>query len=198
LNCEPATLHFEGPHRDTLNGRGRGELVALFWILLFSPAAVSAVDLFSFGYDGKILGFAVPNSDPVAATVKDSEAETIALNLAVRFYGAQDVNFDGGALRIQPARFWLVRLASNFGPAHLMLYAVVLPDGSIVVPTIREWLGVDVMQNLEFASHYQLWFDRVDLLRNLGWIFDCWFVCEKRPQSIDCSFNPSSLNPVPE
>ena len=137
----------------------------------FSPAAVSAVDLFSFGYDGKILDFAVPNYDPVAATIRDSEAETIALNWAVRFYGAQDVKFDGVELRTQPARFWLVRLASNFGPAHLMLYAVVLPGGSIVVPTIREWLGVDVMQNLEFASHYQLWFDRVDLLRNLGRIF---------------------------
>ena len=27
--------------------------------------------------------------------------------------------------------FWLVRLASNCRPEHLMLYAVVLPDGSI-------------------------------------------------------------------
>jgi hypothetical protein len=46
----------------------------------FSPSAASAVDLFSFGYNGKILAFAVPNSDPVAAAVKDSEAEAVALN----------------------------------------------------------------------------------------------------------------------
>jgi hypothetical protein len=98
------------------------------------------VDLFSFGYDGKILAFAVPNSDPVPATIKDSEAETIALNWVVHFYGAQDVNFDGVELRTKPTRFWLVRLASNCGPMHLMLYAVVLPDGSIVAPTIRDWL----------------------------------------------------------
>jgi hypothetical protein len=62
----------------------------------------------------KIFAFAVPNSDPIAATVKDNEAETIALNWAVRFYGAQDVNIDRVELRTEPARFWLVRLASNF------------------------------------------------------------------------------------
>jgi hypothetical protein len=116
------------------------KLVALFWILLFSPVAANAVDLFSFGYDGKILAFAIPNSDPVAATVKDSEVETIALNWAVRFYSAQDVSFDGVELRTEPARFWLVRLASKFGPVHLTLYAVVLPDGSIVEPAVRELL----------------------------------------------------------
>jgi hypothetical protein len=98
------------------------------------------VDLFSFGYNGKILAFAVPNSDPIAATVKDSEAETIALNWALRFYGAQEVNFDGVELRTEPARFWLVRLASNFGPADPVLYADVLPDGSIVEPSVRELL----------------------------------------------------------
>jgi hypothetical protein len=78
MNLPP--VHFEGSTRDPLKRRGRVELVALFWILLFSPAAARAVDLFSFGYDGKILAFAVPNSNPVAATVKDSEAETIAFN----------------------------------------------------------------------------------------------------------------------
>ena len=135
-----APLHFEGSTRNAVKPRGRVELVALFWILLFSPAAASAVDLFSFGYNGKILAFAVPNSDPVAATVKDSEAETIALNWAVRFYGAQDVNFDGVELRTGPARFWLVRLTYNSGQTHLMLYAVVLPDGSIVEPSVRELL----------------------------------------------------------
>lgn len=133
-------MHFEDLTRDAVAPRRRGKLVALFWILLFSPAAARAVDLFSFGYDGKILAFAIPNSDPVAATVKDSEAETLALNWAVRFYGAQDVNFDGVELRIEPARFWLVRLASKFGPAHLILYAVVLPDGSIVEPALRKLL----------------------------------------------------------
>jgi hypothetical protein len=44
------------------------------------PAAASALDLFPFGYDGKILAFVVPNSDPVATTVKDSDVVTIALN----------------------------------------------------------------------------------------------------------------------
>jgi hypothetical protein len=42
------------------------------------------------------------------------------------------VNFDEVELQTEPVRFWLVSLASNFGPVHLMLYAVVLPDGSVV------------------------------------------------------------------
>jgi hypothetical protein len=138
MNLPP--LHFESSTRDAVKLHGRVELVALFWILLLSPAAASAVDLFSFGYNGKRLAFAVLNCDAIAATVKESEAETNALNWAVRFYGAQDVNFDGVELRTEPVRFWLVRLASNFGPAQLMLYAVVLPNGSIVEPSVRELL----------------------------------------------------------
>jgi hypothetical protein len=66
-------------------------------------------------------------------------AETIALNWATRFYGAQDLNIDGVELRTEPSRFWLLRLAANIGTAHLMLYVVLLPDGSIVEPSVRDW-----------------------------------------------------------
>jgi len=40
-------LRFEGPATDALNRRGRGEVVSLFWILLFPPAVASVADLFS-------------------------------------------------------------------------------------------------------------------------------------------------------
>jgi hypothetical protein len=73
-------LHFGCSTGDAVKPHGRGELGALFWVLLFSWPAARAVDLFSFGYNGKMLAFAVANSDAVAATIKDSEAETIALN----------------------------------------------------------------------------------------------------------------------
>jgi hypothetical protein len=134
------SLHFKDPRKDALKGRGRGELVALFWILLFSPAIASAMDLFSFRYQGKILAFAVPSSDPVTASVKDNAAETTALNWAVRFYGAQDIDREEIELRTAPTRFWLVRLRANAGATYKMLYAVVLPNGSIVEPTVREQL----------------------------------------------------------
>jgi hypothetical protein len=98
------------------------------------------VDLFSFRYQGKILAFAVQSSDPVAATVKDNAAETTALNWAVRFYGAQDIHREEIELRTAPTRFWLVRLRANAGATLKMLYAVVLPNGSIVEPTVRERL----------------------------------------------------------
>jgi hypothetical protein len=135
-----APWHFEASTRESVKSHERCGLVAVFWMLLFSPVAATASDLFSFGCDGKVLVFAVPNFGPVAATVKDSEAETIALNWAVRFYHARDVNFKGMEFRTGPARFWLVKLESNFGSANLTLYAVVLVDGSVVEPSVRELL----------------------------------------------------------
>jgi hypothetical protein len=98
-------------------------LVALLWILLFSPTVASAVDLFSFGYRGKILAFAVQSSDPAAASVKDNAAETTALNWAVRFYGAQDIDREEMELRIAPTRFWF-----HFRGSNIFLFSVLFPE----------------------------------------------------------------------
>ena len=55
----------------------------------------------------------------------------------------QGVNIDGVELRTQPTRFWLVRLSVSAEPVCKWLYAVILPGGSIVEPTVREWLRRD-------------------------------------------------------
>jgi hypothetical protein len=71
-------------------------------------------------------------------TVKNDGAANLAITWALRFYRVQDVNIDGVELRTKPTGFWLVRLAANSGTDHETLYPVVLPDGSIVEPTVRE------------------------------------------------------------
>lgn len=85
-----------------------------------------------------MLAFAVPNSDPIAATVDRETAANIGLKWALQFYGVQDVNVEGIEFRAEPKRFWLVSLTANRGGGSATLYAVVLPDASIVEPTVRE------------------------------------------------------------
>jgi hypothetical protein len=51
-----------------------------------------------------------------------------------------NLNIDEIELRTGPTRFWLVLLSARDGSRRQALYAVVLPDGSIVEPVVREWL----------------------------------------------------------
>jgi hypothetical protein len=41
----------------------------------------------------------------------------------------------------------------------------------------------------------QLWLDPLNFLGNLGRIFDCWFVCKKRPQSLNRFTHPLLVRP---
>jgi hypothetical protein len=107
----------------------------LIWSLTF-VAAARGEELFSFRYQGKVLAFTVSSHDPIAATVDQNEAANVGLKWAIRFYRLQDANVDGIEFRTDPTRFWLVRFSG--GTANEALYAIVLPDGSIVEPTIRE------------------------------------------------------------
>jgi hypothetical protein len=112
----------------------------LLWTLLVVIASARGADLCSFQYHGKVLSFVFPNSDPIAATVNDSTAANLALKWAVGFYGVDDANVDGIELRVNPTRFCLVRLSVSRGKERETVYSVVLLDGSIIEPTIRDLL----------------------------------------------------------
>jgi hypothetical protein len=115
-------------------------LGVLFWALLVVTASAHGADLWSFQYHGKVLSFVVPNCDPITATVDDSMATNLAVKWAVGFYGVEDANVDGIELRADPTRFWLVRLSVSSGKERETVYGVVLLDGSIIEPTIRDLL----------------------------------------------------------
>jgi hypothetical protein len=117
--------------------RGQDALAVLIWSLAFVTTA-DGEDLFSFQFQGKVLAFVVASRDPITATVDQNTVANIGLKWGIRFYGLQDVNIDGIEFRADPTRFWLVRFSTNEATAHETLYAIVLPDGSIVEPTVRE------------------------------------------------------------
>ncbi len=82
----------------------------------------------------------VANSDPVTVIVNDSTAANLALKWAVGFYKVKDTNVDGIELRANSTRFWLVRLTVSRGKERETVYGVVLLDGSVIEPTIRDLL----------------------------------------------------------
>jgi hypothetical protein len=115
-------------------------LAVLLWTLLVVTASARGADLCSFQYHGKVLSFVVSNCEPVTATVDDSAAVNLAVKWAVGFYAVEEANVDGIELRAVPARFWLVRLFVSRGKERETVYGVVLLDGSVIEPTIRDLL----------------------------------------------------------
>jgi hypothetical protein len=115
-------------------------LAVLLWTLFVVTASARGADLWSFQYHRKVLSFVVANSDPITATVNDSTAANLALKWAVGFYGVKDANVHGIELRANPTRFWLVRLSVSRGKERETVYGVVLLDGSVIEPIIRDLL----------------------------------------------------------
>jgi hypothetical protein len=112
-------------------------LAGLFALLIINPAR--AVDLFTFrDANGHLLAFTVSDARPVPATVDQAAATQAAVDWARRFYRLEDLDILAVEFQTQPTRFWRVTfLASNRGRT-VHLYAVVLPNGRPVEPTVRD------------------------------------------------------------
>src|SRR4051794_37665274 len=100
---------------------------------LLAPVTVEpvrAVDLFAFrNGSGHVLAFAVPDTEPIPATVDQTSAIQAALDWARRFYRLDDLDILAVEFETRPIRYWRVTfLVSERGQAR-HLYAVVLPDG---------------------------------------------------------------------
>jgi hypothetical protein len=79
-----------------------------------------------------------PTARPVPATVDQAAATQAAVDWARRFYRLEDLDILAVEFQTQPTRFWRVTfLASNRGRT-VHLYAVVLPNGRPVEPTVRD------------------------------------------------------------
>jgi hypothetical protein len=95
-----------------------------------------AVDLFACRDAARhVLAFAVPGTELVPATVDQTAATQIALDWARRFYRLKDFDVMDVAFEVTPTRFWRVTFSER--RQTMRLYAVVLPDGRPVEPTIR-------------------------------------------------------------
>jgi hypothetical protein len=111
-------------------------LSGLFALLIITP--VCAVDLFTCEDSGHILAFTVPDAKPVPATVDQAGATQAAVDWARRFYHRDDLDVLAVEFQTRPTRFWRVTFLASENGQTVHRYAVVLPDGRVVVPVIRD------------------------------------------------------------
>ena len=115
----------------------------LFTLLLAIPAF--AVELFRYrgaAKDGGTLEYvfeAGEQNSPNAVT-KEKAAE-IGADFMTRFYRVQVGALETQEFRTTPIPFWLICFSDTVkGPLHQMFFVVLLPDGTVVVPSVEKRL----------------------------------------------------------
>ena len=112
-------------------------LAGLLALLIVSPAC--AVDLFTCrDGGGHVLVFTVPDTEPIRATVDQAGATQAALDWARRFYRRDDLDVLAVEFQVRPTRFWRVTFLVRERGQTVHRYAVVLPDGHVVEPSVRD------------------------------------------------------------
>ena len=113
-------------------------LAGLLGLLIVNLAR--AVDLFAFRDEasGRVLAFAVPDAEPIPATVDQAGATQAAVDWARRYYGLDDLDVLAVEFQVKPTRFWRVTFLARERGQTVRLYAAVLPDGRPVEPVVRD------------------------------------------------------------
>jgi hypothetical protein len=122
-------------------------MVSLTTILITLLLAVPAMSVELFRYrgaakDGGTLEYvfeAGEQNSPNAIT-KEKAAE-IAADFMTTFYHIQVGALETQEFRTTPAPFWLISFSDTIkGPMRQMLFVVLLPDGTVVVPSVAKRL----------------------------------------------------------
>ena len=109
-------------------------MLRLLLLFLIQSIPVQAVEILRDRHAGEEYVFEAIQSE-VTATVDAAGATAIATDWATHFYGDL-LNIESCEFRDKPTRFWLITFARSNGNEEV--YAVVLPNGSIVEPhTLR-------------------------------------------------------------
>jgi hypothetical protein len=115
-------------------------------ISLLSLAKAPAIELFRYTLtmpDGREFEYVFETGEQVLPeTIDRDEAEEIAMEWIMSFHGGPQVgSIESATLRQKPIPHWLVAFAdSTEGPIQHLLFAVVLPNGVVVVPKVGERL----------------------------------------------------------
>jgi len=113
--------------------RGIPPPVLGFLLLFLIPSVpVRAIELLRDGHTDKAYVFEATGSE-ITATVDAAEATAKATDWATRFYGDL-LHIEKCEFRDKPTRFWSITFARSDGKEKI--YAIVLPDGTIVQPHI--------------------------------------------------------------
>jgi hypothetical protein len=122
-------------------------LATILITLLLAAPAMSA-ELFRYrgaAKDGGTLEYffeAGEQHSPNAVT-KEKAAE-IAADFMTTFYHVQVGAMEAQEFRTTPVPFWLVSLSDTIkGPMRQMFFVVLLPDGTVVVPSVPEEIVVN-------------------------------------------------------
>jgi hypothetical protein len=107
-------------------------VLRIFLFLLVSSVSVRATELLRDHHPKNDYVFEVDPSE-IPATIEGGQTTARAIEWAARFYG-ELLAVEGCEFRAKPTRFWLITFAGPRGSEKV--YAVVLPDGSIVEPRI--------------------------------------------------------------
>jgi hypothetical protein len=115
----------------------------LIALLLAIPAF--SVELFRYrgaAKDGGTLEYVFETDQQnVPATAKKEKVAEIAADFLTAFYGVQVGALETQELRTTPVPFWLVCFSYTIrGPIKEMYYVVVLPDGTVVEPSVANRL----------------------------------------------------------
>jgi hypothetical protein len=78
------------------------------------------------------------DTEPIPATVDQAGATQVAVNWARRYYGLNDLDVLAVEFQVRPTRFWRVTFLARERGQTVHLYAVVLPNGRPVEPTVRD------------------------------------------------------------
>ena len=79
----------------------------------------------------------MPNAEPIPATVDRAGAAQVAVDWAPRFCRLEDLDVLAVEFETRPTRFWRVTFLALERGQTVRLYAVVLPDGRVIVPSLR-------------------------------------------------------------
>ena len=77
-------------------------------------------------------------AEPIPATVDQAGATQAAIDWARRFYHLDDLNVVAVEFEVRPTRFWRVTFSALENGQTVHLYAVVLPNGRPIEPTVRD------------------------------------------------------------
>jgi hypothetical protein len=112
-------------------------------LMLASPAF--AVELFRYrgpAKDGGTLEYVFETDrESVPATVPKEKVAEIAADFMTTFYHIQIGALETQELRASPVQFWLVCFSDTVtGPLRQLFFVVVLPDGTVVEPSVAKRL----------------------------------------------------------
>ncbi len=108
-------------------------MLRILLLLLMSSISAEAAELLRVEHEDKDYLFEADVSE-IPATINQEQATQKAIAWAIRFYDDLFLQAERIEFMVKPTRHWLIGFRRSKGKGAI--YAIVLPDGTIVQPRI--------------------------------------------------------------